>query len=182
MLPSFFDITPTQLDQLGPDLAVAVLREMLWAEVNNIGIPISDADIPFAVDNADGGVDAVVSGTPTSAGHGLIFAPRTCYQVKAGDFKLSASRPAQIEELLIAPSAIAVRKSAKAEPGGKAHAIADISPRIRECLDCDGTFVTMLFGNDDIDSEENATENAIRQFLTDVAIRDDSQGSVHVRV
>jgi len=34
-----------------------VLREMLWAEVHNLGIPISDADIPFAVNDADG-VDA----------------------------------------------------------------------------------------------------------------------------
>jgi hypothetical protein len=27
-------------DQLGSEPAVAVLREMLWAEVNNIGVPI----------------------------------------------------------------------------------------------------------------------------------------------
>jgi len=42
MQQTFFDVTPVELSQLGSELAVAVLREMLWAEVNNLGIPISD--------------------------------------------------------------------------------------------------------------------------------------------
>jgi len=92
MQQTFFDVTPVELSQLGSELAVAVLREMLWAEVNKLGIPISDTDIPFAVNDADGGVDAIVKGTPGGAGNGLIFAPMTSYQVKAGDFSLSATR------------------------------------------------------------------------------------------
>jgi hypothetical protein len=36
MQQTFFDVTPTELGQLGPEPAVAVLREMLWAEVHNI--------------------------------------------------------------------------------------------------------------------------------------------------
>jgi len=70
MQQTFFDVTPTELGQLGPEPAVAVLREMLWAEVHNIGIPISDADIPFAVNDADGGVDAVVKGARKVPGTG----------------------------------------------------------------------------------------------------------------
>ena len=64
MQQGFFDVTPVELGLLGPEPAVAVLREMLWAEVRNLGIPISDADIQFAVTTADGGVDATVKGTP----------------------------------------------------------------------------------------------------------------------
>ena len=168
MLQGFFDVTPFELGQLGPEPAVAVLREMLWAEVSNLGIPISDADIPFAITTSDGGVDAIVTGTVKNAGNGLIFSPRTSYQVKAGDFPLNATSPRQIEALLVSPSAIDARKKDKAKPSGKVHTPANISPRIRECLDSGGTFVTMLFGNDGIDTEENATEEAVRKFLSEI--------------
>src|SRR5260370_15660046 len=114
MQQSFFDVTPGELDQLGSELAVAVLRQMLWAEVLNLGIPISDTDIPFAVNDADGGVDAIVKGAPKGAGNGLIFAPMTAYQVKAGDFLLSATRLAQIQKLLMTPTAIRQRIDAQA--------------------------------------------------------------------
>ena len=124
MFQSFFDVTPIELGQLGPEPAVAVLREMIWAEVNNLGIPISATDIPFAIATSDGGVDAVVDGMPSSLGNGLIFAPRTCYQVKAGDFTLNATSPAQIESLLIAPSAIKARINSKAAPAGNAPRVA----------------------------------------------------------
>jgi hypothetical protein len=168
MLPSFFDVMPVELGQLGSEPAVAVLREMLWAEVNNLGIPITDTDIPFAVTTSDGGVDAVVKATPKSSGNGLIFAPRTSFQVKTGDFTLNATSPAQIEKLLIKPKEIAARVKAGTKPSGKSHKSESISPRIRECLDSGGTFVTMLFGNDSIDTEEGATEKAIGEFLADI--------------
>jgi hypothetical protein len=165
MQRSFFDVTPLELGQLGTELAVAVLREMLWAEINYLGIPISDTDVPFAVNDADGGVDAIVKGAPKGAGSGLIFPPTTSYQVKAGDFSVSATRPAQIEELLMTPTAIRQRIGAKASPAGTSHKPDGISPRVRACLDAGGTFVTMLFGNDGVETEEDATENAIRKFL-----------------
>lgn len=168
MLRSFFDVTPVELGQLGSEPAVAVLREMVWAEVNNLGIPISDTDIPFAVTTSDGGIDAVVYAMPKNAGNGLIFAPRTSYQVKTGEFTLNATNPGQIEKLLIRPTAIAARAKAKAEISGKSHKPEDVSPRVRECLDSGGTFLTMLFGNDGIDTEKDATEKAIRQFLADI--------------
>jgi hypothetical protein len=168
MQQSFFDVTPGELGQLGSELAVAVLREMLWAEVNNLGIPISDTDIPFAVNDADGGVDATVKGTPKGTGNGLIFPPTTSYQVKAGDFSLGATRPAKIEELLMTPTAIRQRSDARALPAGASHKPDGISPRVRACLDAGGTFVTMLFGNDGVEREEDATENAIRKFLGEI--------------
>ena len=168
MQQGFFDVTPAELAQLGPAPAVEVLREMIWAEVSNIGIAITDADIPFDVNNADGGIDAIIKAVPTSPGNGLIFAPRTAYQVKAGDFPLSANTNAQIEELVIKPTAIDGRRKAKLPPSGKSHKLANISPRICDCLDRDGTFVTLLFGNDGIDTEEEATENGIRAFLSEI--------------
>jgi hypothetical protein len=168
MQQSFFDIIPTDLDQLGSEPAVAVLREMLWAEANNFGIPITDTDIPFNITTSDGGVDAVVKVTPNAVGNGLMFPPQTCYQVKTGDFTLNATSAAQIEKLLLIPSAIIARRAANVEISGKSYKQEHISPRIRQCLDNDGTFVTMLFGNDGIDIREDGTENAIRQFLAEI--------------
>ncbi len=168
MQPSFFDIVPVELGQLGSEPAVAVLREMLWAEVNNIGVPISDTDIPFAVNDADGGIDAVVKAVPKGPGNGLIFPPTTSYQVKAGNFPLSATALALIEELLITPAAVQARKKAGAKPAGNSHKPDAISPRVRACLDAGGTFVTILFGNDGTETEEDATENAIRKFLSEI--------------
>jgi hypothetical protein len=179
MQQSFFDVTPIELGQLGSELAVAVLREMVWAEVSNLGIPISDADIPFSITTADGGVDASVRGNPTGAGNGLIFPPMTFYQVKAGDFALSATTPAQIETLLMTLTAVQRRRANGTPIAGASHTPDGISPRVRACLDAGGAFVTVLFGNDNIDMEEAATENAIRNFLTAI---DPKYASANVKV
>ena len=106
MLPGFFDITPVDLGQLGPEPAVDVLREMILAEAGNLGIPISEIDVPYSTTTPDGGVDAIVRATPARTGNGLIFAPRTSYQVKAGDFALNSTSPGRIEELMLRPSSI----------------------------------------------------------------------------
>jgi hypothetical protein len=63
MIRSFFDVTPVELEQLGSEPAIAVLREMLWAEVNNLGIAITQTDIPYSVNTPDGGIDAEVIGS-----------------------------------------------------------------------------------------------------------------------
>jgi hypothetical protein len=168
MLPGLFDVTPVELGQLGPEPAVAVLREMILAEVGNLGIPISETDIPYPITSPDGGVDAVVRGTPTKPGNGLIYAPRTSFQVKAGDFPLNATGPGRIEELLLKPSSIEGRVKTKGAISGKSYTPEDISPRIRDCLDHGGTFVTLLFSNDGIDSQEDATQKAIQAFLADI--------------
>ena len=179
MQQSFFDITPNELAQLGPELAVDVMREILWAEASNLGIPITDVEVPFAITTADGGVDAVVNGTPKSAGNGVIFPPKTSYQVKVGDFTLTPNTGAEIEKLLLSPKAIEARKKANKPISGSSYTVGDISPRIRECLDAGGTFVTALFGNEAIDVPEAGTEDAIKKFLGEI---DAKYGTANVRV
>jgi hypothetical protein len=87
---------------------------------------------------------------------------------------LSSTSIGKIEELLIKPTdiaaRIATRKKAKAAISGKSYKPTNISPRVRQCLDSGGTFVAMLFGNDSIDTEEDATEKAIQAFLTASAL------------
>jgi len=66
------------------------------------------------------------------------------------------------------PTAIQRRIAAKASPAGSWHEPESISPRVRTCLDAGGTFVTMLFGDDRVETQEDATENAIRDFLGEI--------------
>jgi hypothetical protein len=171
MATGFFDITPVELSYLGDELTVAVIRDVLCAEALNLGIPITDVDAPFNINVSDGGIDALVKGTPKGLGNGIIFAPRTSYQIKAGKFGLTPTTKNKIEELLIQPKAIGARKAKKGvAPSGSAHTVEDLSPRVRECLDNGGTFVVVLFGDSStIDStEDDATENAIRAFLGEI--------------
>ena len=63
----------------------------------------SDNGPEFVAEAPDGGIDAVVNAMPKSPGNGLIFAPRTSYQVKTGDFTLNATSPGQIEKILMSP-------------------------------------------------------------------------------
>jgi hypothetical protein len=82
--------------------------------------------------------------------------------------------------LLITPAAIQARRAkAKAPIAGISHTVDGISPRVRACLDAGGTFVTMLFGNDGVDKEEEATEKAIRTFLGEI---DAKYNNAQVRV
>jgi hypothetical protein len=76
MFPGFFEVTPVELGQLGPEPAVAVLREMIFSEVGNLGIPISETDIPYSITTPDGGVDAVIRGNPATPGNGLVSSHR----------------------------------------------------------------------------------------------------------
>lgn len=170
MATGFFDITPVELSYLGGELAVAVIRDVLCAEALNLGIPITGVDVPYDINVSDGGVDAVVKGTPTRPGNGIIFAPRTSYQIKVGAFGLTSTAKGKIEELLIQPKAIAARVAKKVPPSGSAHTVGDLSPRVRECLDNGGTFVIALFGDRSIvdSTEDDATETAIRSFLTEI--------------
>lgn len=190
MQHGFFDVTPEDLGLLDSALAVDVLREMVWAEVHNIGIPITETDIPFSITSADGGIDAEVSVAPKTLGNGLIFAPKTFYQVKTGKFALTASSDALIEKLLLKPAAIEVRKQrdkaaakkkkavARKKPpskiatiknvSGKDYTVDDINPRVRQCLDEDATFVILLFGSDSTEIKDKATVKAIITFLSEI--------------
>src|SRR5262245_60292884 len=92
---TFFDVTPADHGQLAPGEAVSVLREMLWAEAFRIGLPVTDVDVPFAITDPDGGVDADVAAIPDGTTSTLIRPPRTSFQVKTGKF--AAKTDSEIE-------------------------------------------------------------------------------------
>ena len=88
--------------------------------------------------------------------------------MKAGNYPLSATALARSKSCLSRQLPFKRAKKAGARPAGNSHKPDAISPRVRACLDAGGTFVTILFGNDGTETEEDATENAIREFLSEI--------------
>jgi hypothetical protein len=82
-MDTIFTVKNEDLERLSPKEAVALFRELLWAEARRIGLPISKIHISVWVDIPDGGIDAVVE-NPLSIPSDLIKEGRTGYQIKAG--------------------------------------------------------------------------------------------------
>lgn len=142
-----FSVTPDDLSQLGPDLAVDVFRELVWAEATAIGVAKSVINVPSAITVADGGIDAEVKGVKVSGGQGIINDGLTCYQIKAGAFTLNES---SIKEILFVK--------------GKA----ELKPRIKSCLDKDGSLVIVFFNWDNPDRVDNNGRDKFIEVLKSV--------------
>ena len=167
MQRTLFDVNPKDLGDLAPDVAVAVLREMLWAECYSLGLAVTEADVPFAINDADGGIDGIIRALPAQTKSELLFPPQTSYQVKTGNFNLKG--PTEIEELLVRPSSIQARRSAKKKLDDWKYTSDDLSPRVRACFDAGGTFVTLLFGSAAPEEADREGEARLKAFLAGVS-------------
>jgi hypothetical protein len=157
MTPTAFHVTPEELKNLPPALAVNALRDLLVAEAKLLRIPLTGVNVPLAITTRDGGVDADVKCPIESAGHnGVLRSGFTCYQVKTGDFSLSSRTG--IKAVLLRPSSMRKRKFAPA----------DLNDRVKDCLDRNGTLIIVLFGSEAVDRKANATEEAFRDFLAGI--------------
>lgn len=179
---TFFDVEPADLGQLAPSEAVFVLREMLWAEAFRLKIAVTSVEVPFAITDPDGGIDADVTAIPGGAESALIYPPRTSFQVKTGAF--AAKTDSEIESLLIKPSAIQARRAAARAKKPKKithhnYDRDDLSPRVRACLDAGGTFIVVLFGVDTPDTADEETRQKIISQLTKV---DSKYSNASVRI
>lgn len=153
MLPSIFTVTKEQVGALGPEEAVDVLRRLLWAEANVLGISKTLIDVPSKINWNDGGLDAEVDSSPKASNAGIIHKGFTAYQVKSGDFRLTAS---SARDILFdkAPRAKGARNPAYV-----------LKPRVKTCLDRQGTLIVALFGWDGADSVDAKTEKLFRDAL-----------------
>jgi len=149
-MDTIFSVTGNDLSQLGPESAVNVFRELLWVEATTIGVAKSLINVPSAITVADGGIDAEVQGVKVSDGQGIIKDGFTCYQIKAGEFTLNAS---SIKEILFVK--------------GKA----ELKPRIKTCLEKNGTLVIMFFAWDNPDRVDNDGYNKFIEVLKDVDVK-----------
>lgn len=164
-----FDVRTDDLIQIGADQAVEMFRQLLVIEAIQIGLPITSVDVPAAINVADGGVDAEVSGVSgATLPAGLISAGLTRYQIKTGSF--SASTASDIRSLLVQP---------RFSSGNRQRTKAELQPRVLSCFENGGTFVVVLFGSDLVGTADDHGATQISAFMTAI---DPSFARVRVRI
>lgn len=147
-METFFSVRNQDLDRLSPNEAVDLLRELLWAEATVLGIGKHLINVPSAITVRDGGVDAEVQNPHEQAGQGLIKHGLTRYQVKTGEFSPSKSR--NIKSILY-------RNKSR-----------ELQPRVKSCLDNNGTLVLVLLGWDDPEPRDAWLSDEFRQELASI--------------
>ena len=157
MKAAFWQVQPKHLDALDAGNAVDVLRELLCSEAGRLGISLTSVDVPSALTTKDGGIDGEVRRVPENDGD-LLFEGITRYQVKTGSFSLAKSEKGLKEVLL--------RPNPRKKKGN--YAVTDIQPRVRDCLDREGTLVVASFGDDLVHVDAKSVEVKIREFLAKI--------------
>ncbi len=143
---TIFAVKNGDLARLNPQGAVDFFREMLWAEATALGIGENLINVPSAITVADGGIDAEVQNVPVSGGQGIIKQGLTRYQIKTGDFSLGDD--SHIKKILFKDGSTELR------------------PRVKSCLDKNGTLVVVLFGWDNPETKDDQLINKFKEKLT----------------
>ncbi len=143
---SIFTVSNKDLERLSEREAVNIFAELLWAEANSIGIHKNLINVPSAITVADGGIDAEVQTVAISVGQGIIKEGLTRYQIKTGDFSLGSER--NIKSILF-------------KDGTN-----ELKPKVKSCLDNNGTLIVVLFGWDNPETEDNQLINKFLSCLT----------------
>ena len=147
-MDTIFAVNNEHLGHLSSNNAVELFRELLWAEATATGIGKNLISVPSAITVADGGIDAEVKDAEPQCGQGLIKEGLTRYQIKTGSFSLQGD--ADVREILFRGTT------------------QELKPRIKSCLDADGTLVMVLFGSDNPETEDNQTKQKFIQMLRSI--------------
>lgn len=145
-MDTIFTVKNEDLARLNPQEAVDFFREMLWAEATALGIGKGLINVPSAITVADGGIDAEVQNVPVSRGQGIIKQGLTRYQIKTGNFSLGDN--SHIKKILFTNGSTEIR------------------PRVKSCLDQNGTLVVVLFGWDNPETKDDQLINNFKEELT----------------
>jgi len=144
-MQTIFTVTNPDLERLSPEQAVDIFRELLWAEAATLGIGKNLINVPSAITVADGGIDAEVKNAEANGGQGIIKKGLTRYQIKTGEFSLRGE--SNIKRILLKDTA------------------AELKPRVKSCLDKNGTLVVILFGWDDPETKDDQIIGKFKQVL-----------------
>ena len=158
-METIFTVRSEHLGLLSPDRAVDLFRELLWAEATATGVAKNLINVPSAINVADSGIDAEVLDAVPQGGQGLIKQGLTRYQIKTGSFSLS--NKAHIREILFRSSS------------------SELNPRVKSCLDKDGTLVVVLFGSDNPETEDDQVKG---RFLEALAAVDEGYSTAKIEI
>lgn len=150
-----FDVAETDLMHLTPNESVELFHQLLVAEAIGTALPISAINVPKAITTADGGIDAEVSFVAGAVMPvGLLREGHVRYQIKTGKFSLTTL--GDIKTLFLQPMF-----------HGRPHSFRPehLNPRVKSCLDANGTFIAVLFGSDLVGTEDGYGINEMRAFL-----------------
>jgi hypothetical protein len=145
---SIFTVQSRNIENLGAEIAVDIFSKLLWAEANKLGLSFNKINITSRINVADGGVDASVKGS--SAESGLIKNGHTSYQIKTGN-SFKPTQLAQIKKELFGI--------------GKHANLKNLAEEVRSCLDKDGTYILVCFGQDFTDNEIKKVKAHLINFL-----------------
>jgi hypothetical protein len=136
-MPIPLQVTAETIKSLTPDSAVNIIRDLLWSEASCLQVGNIIINVSSDIDTADGGIDAEVSGVPTGSKITLLSEGYTAYQIKSGSsFKLRTK--SDIPQILFAKKA----------PGAPVKQPRPLLPRVKQCLERNGTFVVLVMGSD----------------------------------
>ena len=147
-MDTIFTVKNEDLARLSPVEAVDFFRELLWAEATSLGIGKNLINVPSAITVADGGIDAEIQNVQMSGGLGIIKEGSTRYQIKTGDF--SISKDSYIKSILFRDNSN------------------ELKPKVKSCLDIDGTLVIVLFGWDNPEIKDNQLINKFKEKLATI--------------
>lgn len=153
-MESIFTIKNEDLDRLTDEEAVESFRDLLHAEARKIGIPLNLINISSRTKVGDGGIDASVDYSAISSG--LVKNGKTSYQIKTGK-TFNPKQQAQIKKELFD------KKQVSKE---------NLGSEIRKCLDSNGTYILVCFGQDFTDKEKQTVESNITNFLEQCGYKD----------
>jgi len=144
-MDTIFTVKNADFDRLSPQEAVDFFRELLWAEAAALGIGKNFINVPSAITVADGGIDAEVQNVSASGGQGIIKQGLTRYQIKTGNFSLS--NESHIKSILFKDTTN------------------ELKPRVKSCLDKEGTLIIVLFGWDNPETKDDQLVNKFKEKL-----------------
>ncbi len=154
---TFLSVDGNDLLRLSSSNAVKFFHKLLCAEATTLGLGLPRVNVPYNITASDGGIDAEVTADNISGGHGIIFSALTRYQIKTGAFSLAAS---QVKEILLSDTG-------------------EIKPRIKTCLDQDGTLVVVLFGSDNPEQQDG---QVIAKFIEILKTKDAKYENAKIKI
>lgn len=145
-----FTVDQGHLDDLGAVEATALFRDLLWCEVDRIGLSTHRVSISLNTTVADGGIDATVRDTPAS--DSLLLKGSCFFQIKTG----TAFKPW---------TESSIHKELFGKAGNPAN-LKSLAPSVAKCCKAGGHYVIVDFGHDLTAPQVRDAETLARKALS----------------